>query len=242
MIKNAVVIYSGGADSTVILHHCLKIYEKIYCLTFDYKQRHSVEIIKASNYIKTLRTKEDGSIADHRVIDLSFYGDLASTSALTNKKIDVPKMKDVIGDPQNKSYCPNRNMVLLSIAAAYAESVEARDVFYGATAVDDLSGYWDCTKPFLKLINDTLGLNRRNNIKINAPLIEMTKKEIIEYGVRLGVDFSNTYTCYNGEQKGCGVCPSCSARIKGFIDAKIIDPLEYKIEIDWKKYNCKPII
>jgi len=242
MSNNAVVIYSGGADSTVILHHCLELYDNVYCLTFDYNQRHSIEIERAKKYISVLQQKHSQKNIDHRVLDLSFYGDLACTSALTNKKIDVPKMKDVIGDPQNKSYCPNRNMVLLSIAAAYAESVNAGNVYYGATAVDDLSGYWDCTKPFLKQINDILGLNRRNNISINAPLIEMSKKEIINRGVHLGVDFSKTYTCYNGEVKGCGVCPSCSARIKGFIDSNYIDPLEYSVTIDWKKYNCKAIL
>jgi len=224
------------------LHHCLNNFDKVYCLTFDYNQRHRAEIEKALSYTKHLGVGEESKIHEHRVLDLSFYGNLASSSALTNLDINVPKMREVIGDPQNKSYCPNRNMVLLSIAAAYAESIESVAVFYGATAIDDLSGYWDCTKPFLKQLNDLLGLNRRNNIQIQAPLIEMSKKEIIEYGVKLGVDFSKTYTCYNGKEKACGVCPSCSARIKGFIDAKYIDPIEYEIEIDWKKFNCQPII
>lgn len=233
--KHAVVIYSGGADSTVILHHCLKKHDVVSALTFDYNQRHRAEIDRAVVYAK------DKNIA-HIVVDLSFYGKLASSSSLTNDTIDVPKMKDVIGDPQNTAYCPNRNMVMLSIAAAYAESIGATDVFYGATAVDDLSGYFDCTKIFLESLNNVLALNRRNTITIHAPLIEMSKKDIIKYGIELGVDFSKTLTCYNGNDIACGTCPSCSARLKGFIDAGHIDPVQYNLTIDWQKYNCKPII
>lgn len=232
MSKRAVTIYSGGADSTVILHHCIKQYDKVYALTFDYNQRHKTEIIKATEY-----TKSKNII--HKVIDLSFYGELASSSALTNASIDVPKMKDVIGDPQNAAYCPNRNMVMLSIAVAYAESISSNDVFYGAAAVDNLSGYFDCTEVFLDTLNSALALNRRNTIKIHAPLITMSKKEIIHYGIELGVDFGKTLTCYNGTDIACGECPSCSARIKGFLDSGYIDPLPYSRSINWRE--CKTI-
>jgi len=231
-MSKAVVIYSGGADSTVILHHCLKYHNEVYALTFDYKQRHRIEIDRAVEYTK------DKKIT-HTVIDLGFYSELANSSALTNTEIDVPKMKDVIGDPQNAAYCPNRNMVMLSIAAAYAESVQANDVYYGAAAVDNLSGYFDCTDIFLETLNSALALNRRNTIKIHAPLITMSKKEIIHYGIELGVDFNKTLTCYNGGDIACGECPSCSARIKGFLDSGYKDPLIYNRDINWKE--CKEI-
>jgi 7-cyano-7-deazaguanine synthase len=232
MSKRAVTIYSGGADSTVILHHCMKQYDEVYALTFNYNQRHKAEIDRAIEYTKCKNIT-------HKIVDLSFYSTLANSSALTNLSIDVPKMKDVIGDPQNAAYCPNRNMVMLSIAAAYAESVEANDIYYGAAAVDNLSGYFDCTEIFLETLNNALALNRRNIIKIHAPLITMSKKEIIHYGIELGVDFSKTLTCYNGTDIACGECPSCSARIKGFFDSGYIDPVPYNRTINWKE--CKEI-
>ena len=239
MSERAVVIYSGGADSTVILHHCLKHHDETYALTFNYNQRHKKEIYVAEAYIYNYHSYHGSKLKGHKVIDLGFYGELANSSALTNAEIEVPKMKDVIGDPQNAAYCPNRNMVMLSIAAAYAESVQANNVYYGAAAVDNLSGYFDCTDIFLETLNSALALNRRNTIKIHAPLITMSKKEIIKYGIELGVDFSKTLTCYNGGDIACDVCPSCSARIKGFMDSGYKDPLIYNRDINWKE--CKDI-
>jgi 7-cyano-7-deazaguanine synthase len=240
--KKAVVVFSGGMDSTVVLYHCLKHYKEVYCLSYNYEQRHKKEIERAIDITTDIGVGTGQKIVSHIVADLSFYGQLASASALTNKSIAVPKMKDVIGHPQNAAYVPNRNMVMLSIAVGYAESVGALDVHYGAALADDTSGFWDACSSFLEIYNKTLSLNRLNTIQVHAPLIKMSKKEIIKYGIELGVNLSKTLTCYSGEEKNCGICPSCSARIKGFIEAGIIDPLEYSIEIDWKKYNCKPII
>lgn len=240
--NKAVVVFSGGMDSTVVLYHCLQQHEEVYCLTYDYNQRHREEINKAVDITTDIGVGEGQRIKEHRVVDLGFYGQLASASALTNSNINVPKMKEVIGHPQNAAYVPNRNMVMLSIAVGYAESVNARDVYYGAALADDTSGFWDACSSFLKIYNETLALNRLNTIQVKAPLIEMSKKNIINYGIKLGADLSKTLTCYSGKDKNCGECPSCSARIKGFIDAGFIDPLEYSVNIDWKKYNCEPII
>lgn len=238
-MSKCVVIFSGGADSTVILHHAIKNFNKVYCLTYNYNQRHKLEIEKAINYTADLGVGEGQKIEQHIVVDLTFYAKLASASALTNSSINVPKMKDVIGHPQNQTYVPNRNTIMISIAAGYAESIGASDVFYGAALADDTSGFWDCTTEYLNRVNLLLSLNRKNTIKVNAPLIKMTKQEIIEYGVSLGADFSKTLTCYNGETISCGQCPSCSARIAGFLSTKkYIDPLPYKIEIPWKEYGC----
>ena len=241
-MSKCVVIYSGGADSTVILHHAVKSYDAVYCLTYNYNQRHKLEIDKALNYTSDLGVGEGQLVQQHTVVDLGFYASLANASALTNPDIEVPKMKDVIGQAQTLAYVPNRNTVILSIAAGYAESIGAETILYGAALADDTSGFWDCTKNYLELFNSVLALNRKNTIQVQAPLISMSKKEIIQYGVELGVDFSKTLTCYNGGEVACGTCPACTARIKGFIDAKLIDPVPYAIKIDWQKYGCQPIM
>jgi 7-cyano-7-deazaguanine synthase len=241
-MSKCVVIFSGGADSTVILHHAIKNFDKVYCLTYNYNQRHKLEIEKAINYTADLGVGEGQKIEQHIIVDLTFYAKLADSSALTNSNIEVPKMRDVIGEAQNKSHVPNRNMTMLSIAAAYAESRECDTVLYGAALVDDTSGHWDGTGEFLKRINDCLSLNRLHKIQVQAPLIKMTKEEIFKYGIELGADFSKTLTCYNGEEVGCGTCPACSSRIQGWIMAKLIDPVKYAVHIDWNAYGCKPIM
>ena len=241
-MSKCVVIFSGGLDSTVLLHYCMTKFEEVYCLTYNYNQRHKIEIDRAVNYTTDLGVGEGSKIAQHRVVDLTFYAQLANSSALTNPDIDVPKMKDVIGHPQNAAHVPNRNMTMLSIAAAYAEAIEANDVYYGAALIDDISGHWDGTKEFLNLLNTTLALNRKNKIRVSAPLMVKTKAEIIQWGLELGVDFSKTHTCYQGEEVACGTCPACASRIQGFLDAKLIDPILYAKEIPWQSFNCKPII
>lgn len=241
-MSKCVVIYSGGMDSTVILHHAIKNYDEVYCLTYNYNQRHKLEIDKALDYTTELGVGEDQKIRQHTVVDLGFYAKLATASALTNSSINVPKMKEVIGEAQTLAYVPNRNMVMLSIAAGYAESIGSETILYGAALADDTGGYWDCTTEFLNLYNTILALNRKNKIIVQAPLIKMSKSEIIKYGLELGVDFAKTLTCYNGYEQGCGECPACAARIKGFIGLHLIDPVPYSKDIPWQAYNCKPIM
>lgn len=239
--KNCVLLYSGGMDSMVLLHQALQIYDNIYILSFDYNQRHRKEIVLAKEYIEHINSPVTNKIKDYNVVNLGFYSELASTSSLTNKNIDVPKMKDIIGHPQSVTYVPNRNMVMLSIAVGYAESVKAEDVLTAVVALDNLSGYWDTTPEFVNNFNNTIHLNRLNNITIQSPLVNMNKEDIIKEGIKLNVDFSKSWTCYEGLDKACGVCPSCSGRLSGFIKAGYIDPIEYQIPIDWAKHNCKDI-
>ena len=241
-MSKCVVIFSGGLDSTVLLHYCLTKFDEVYCLTYNYNQRHKIEIDKAINYTADLGVGADQKVAQHTVVDLTFYAQLANSSALTNPDIEVPKMKDVIGHPQNTAHVPNRNMTMLSIAAAYAEAIEAKDVYYGAALIDDISGHWDGTKEFLNLLNTTLALNRKQAVRVSAPLMVKSKAEIIQWGLELGVDFSKTHTCYAGEETACGTCPACASRIQGFLDAHLIDPIPYAKEIPWQSFNCKPII
>jgi 7-cyano-7-deazaguanine synthase len=241
-LSSCVVLFSGGMDSTVVLHHAIKNFKNINTISFDYGQRHRRELGLAQDYVYELNCKNTTeTLIFHTTLDVRFLGNLLSSSSITNLNIPVPKMKEVIGDPQTTAYVPNRNMMFLSIAASIAESRNASTILYGAAKADDTSGFWDCTQEFRTLINQILSLNRRNQIKIEAPLIDKSKKEIIEYGIDLEVNFSKTHTCYVGNSQACGECPSCAARIAGFIQAKKIDPVKYSREIDWKKYNCNLI-
>jgi 7-cyano-7-deazaguanine synthase len=235
-MKKCVIPISGGLDSTVILHHAVDLKYEIYTVSFDYGQRHlDAEMECAISQVGT-------NAKSHKILDLSFFKQIVTTSALTNHNIDVAKTKDVLGDPQTVNYVPNRNMMMLSICTAYAESVGADTVFHGAALVDSQAGYWDGSVEFLEKINDINSLNRRDRVVIKAPLISKSKQEIIELGLSLNVDFSRTWTCYEGKEHACGECPACSSRIKGFIDAGYIDPLPYNRDIPWDKYACKKII
>lgn len=236
-MKKCVIPISGGLDSTVILHHAKKNlkFEEIHCISFNYGQRHVRELECADYQCKEIDVK------DHKVLDISFIKDIVTTSSLTNTDIDVAKTKDVLGDPQTVNYVPFRNMMLLSICCAYAESVGASTVFHGAALVDSQAGYWDGSKEFLHNINDVISLNRRDRVSIEAPLISMSKKEIIELGIELHVNFAETHTCYSGNKVADASNPASSSRIQGFIKAGYIDPVKYKQNIPWKDYTCTKI-
>lgn len=236
-MKKCVIPISGGLDSTVILHHAKKNlkFDEIYCVSFNYGQRHVRELECANYQCKEIDVKE------HKVLDISFVKDIVTTSSLTNTDIDVAKTKDVLGDPQTVNYVPFRNMMLLSICCAYAESVGASTVFHGAALVDSQAGYWDGSKEFLDSINQVIDLNRRDRVIIEAPLINMSKKEIIELGIELHVNFAETHTCYSGNKVADASNPASSSRIQGFIKAGYIDPVKYKQKIPWKDYTCTKI-
>ena len=229
-MSKCVLCYSGGMDSTVLLYHAARIHSEVHALSFVYGQRH----LKEHEYAQRNISKFSKGV-HHRVIDVSFFKDVASISALTNNDIDVAKAKDVMGDPQTVNYVPFRNLMLLSIACAAAETVGADTVYHGAAQADSVAGYWDGSSQFIDAINQVNLLNRRNKIKIEAPLLKMSKEEIIKYGVELGVSFGDTWTCYEGKEQACGTCTACSLRLKGFIDAKMQDPTPYAKHIPWDK-------
>ena len=220
----AIVPVSGGIDSSVILAYARSKHTQVFPITFDYNQRH----------IKELLCAKSQSGDDFKRVSLSFFKDIASISSLTNDNIDVAKTKDVLGDAQTVNYVPFRNQMMLSIACAYAESVGANTVYHGAALIDSQAGYWDGSIEFLDSINNLIALNRKNKINIEAPLIDKTKREIILMGAELDIDYSKTWTCYEGKSKACGYCTACSSRIKGFLDAGIKDPLQYeRNDIPW---------
>ena len=239
MKKNKIVVpVSGGMDSTVLLYKAIETVgnENVFALTFDYSQRHKKELIYAHNLV----VKNNIS---RKLVDVSFIRELAPTSSLTNDDIDTPDIREMAGEAQPKSYVPNRNMMFLSIAASYAEAVGANLIYHGATKIDSLAGYWDASPEFIPAINNILSLNRQTRIFIEAPLIKMDKTDIINEGIRLRVKFSETYTCYSGDDLADANSPSSALRIKGFANAGYIDPQPYKQDLTsvWEKYKCRKI-
>ena len=224
----AVVLLSGGLDSTTILAIAKREGFDLFALTFDYGQRHHVELERARDIAKHF-----GAV-DHQIIkiDLRQFGG----SALTDS-IEVPTGRDqeemVSSIPV--TYVPARNTIFLSFCLAYAEIKEASDIFIGVNAID-YSGYPDCRPEFITAF-ETLanlatkaGVEGKSKIKIHTPLIELSKAKIIQKGLELGVDYAMTHSCYKpGEEgKSCGVCDSCQLRLKGFQEAGVEDPIIYK--------------
>lgn len=234
-MKKCVVPVSGGLDSTVILHWVASEGHEVHAVSFNYGQRHFEREMQCA-----LQSCEAVS-KSHKVINLDFFKDIVNSSSLVNDEIDVAKTRDVLGDPQTVNYVPNRNMMMLSICTAYAESIGAEQVYHGSALVDSQAGYWDGSIEFINAINKVNELNRRDRVEIVAPLITKSKKDIIELGMNLNVDFKKTWTCYEGKDKACGECPACSSRIQGFIDAGYKDPVEYSRAIPWDQYNVKEI-
>ncbi len=221
----AVVLLSGGLDSSTLLHHVDRELERgpLYTLSFDYGQRHARELECASEQAQI------AGVAEHRTVDMRFLGDLLkSATSLTAGGQPVPDLAELDEKQreQPSTYVPNRNVILLSLAAAYAETLGAADVFYGAQQQDEY-GYWDCTAAFIDRMNATLSLNRRNPVNVSAPFIHWGKADILRLGLELGVDYSLTWSCYRGADVACGTCPTCVERLKAFEAAGVSDPIAY---------------
>jgi len=228
-MSGVILSFSGGADSTVLLHLASKQFKHVHAVSFDYGQRHIKELCYAEQQLSLL-----DNITQYDILSLPFINQY-KTSALTNSDINVPKTTQIIGDPQSAAYIPNRNMTFLSILIGIAEDRDIGTVWYGAAQADSVAGFYDGSPEFLAAINNVTSLNRRNKIRIEAPLIDKSKKEIIKLGLELGVDFGHTWTCYEGVDKACGECTACSLRLQGFIQAGVRDPLEYSKVIPWEK-------
>lgn len=233
MSEKCIVPISGGIDSTVILHWAASENQEIHAVSFDYGQRHCDKEMSCA-----ISPANINICKSYKRIKLDFFKDIVNSSSLLNDDINVAKTRDVLGDPQTVNYVPNRNMMMLSICTAYAESIGASKVYHGAALVDSQAGFWDGSIEFLRAINAVNSLNRRGRVEIVAPLITKSKQDIIQLGVNVGVDFKQTWTCYEGKDQACGECTACSSRIKGFVDAGYIDPIVYNKNIPWGKYNC----
>ncbi|MGO8988188.1 MAG: 7-cyano-7-deazaguanine synthase QueC [bacterium] len=228
MRKKAVVLSSGGLDSTTAMAVAKAEGYEIYSLTFNYGQRHASELEAAKKVAETFAVKE------HLILDLDL-GKIGG-SALTADDIGVPKARSAkkMKEEIPVTYVPARNTIFLSYALAWAEVLGASDIFVGVNAID-YSGYPDCRPEYIRAFENMAHLalkatvEGKMRIRIQTPLIHMTKAEIIRKGVELGVDYGLTHSCYDPspEGKACGQCDSCFLRKKGFREAGIPDPAAY---------------
>ncbi|HBC89740.1 MAG TPA: 7-cyano-7-deazaguanine synthase QueC [Lentisphaeria bacterium] len=223
MKKKAVVLLSGGLDSATILAYAVKKGFECYAISFDYGQRHRLELRAAGRVARHFHAAHHFTVK----IDLRKWGG----SALTSSKIKVPKSGIHRGIPV--TYVPARNTIFLSFAVAWAETIGAKDIFIGVNSLD-YSGYPDCRPQFIKAFAKCANLGTKAGdegwkFKIHTPLQKLTKAQIIRLGTKLGVDYSLTNSCYDPDSKGraCGKCDSCRLRRKGFTEAGIKDPTLY---------------
>lgn len=232
IMKKAVSLVSGGADSATVLAMMEKMNYEIYAISFNYSQRNNVELEKVKQLVNNYNIKQ------HKIvnIDLRNFGG----SALTDNDIEVPKYKDH-SELQNDlysnhlsipvTYVPARNTIFLSYALGFSEIIGAFDIFIGIHATDS-ANYPDCRLEYLAAFNNlatAVGVSGKQ-ITIHAPLINMSKGEIIKAGLELGVDYSKTISCYDPSDDGlsCGTCLSCLTRLKAFEENNVTDPANYK--------------
>ena len=223
-MSKAIVLLSGGLDSTTVLAIAKAHDFECYALSFDYGQKQRSELESAKTIAK------QSKVVEHRIMKISL-ADIGG-SALTDEKIDVPKYSESNEIPV--TYVPARNTIFLSFALAWAEVIDCQKIYIGVNALD-YSGYPDCRPEFIKAFEDMANLATKQSvegekIEIKTPLISMTKAEIIQKGLSLGVDYSQTISCYlaNSNGEACGECDACVLRINGFNNANIKDPTFYQ--------------
>jgi 7-cyano-7-deazaguanine synthase len=222
--KKAVVLVSGGLDSATVLAMARAQHYGAYALSFDYGQRHRAELQAASRVATALGAVE------HKTITLDLAG--IGGSALTDVAIAVPEQA---GEGIPATYVPARNTVFLALALGWAEVIAAQDIFIGVNAVD-YSGYPDCRPEFIAAFERTANLATKAGVEgrpfhIHTPLIQLSKSQIIQAGLRLGVDYAMTVSCYQADEQGraCGRCDSCRLRRVGFAAAGVADPTRYVV-------------
>ena len=217
-MAKAVLILSGGLDSTTLMYDLLNKGIEVHAISFFYGQKHSKEL-------ECAHTLCDKLGVPHKIIDLEVLNDLAP-SALTRSDIDVPEGQ-YDSDNMKATVVPNRNMVMLALATTYAISIGANYVAYGAHAGDHTI-YPDCRPKFVKYMTDAIASCDWSKVELLVPYLYMTKGEIVKVGLSLGVDYSSTWTCYKGGDKACGKCGSCTERLEAFAFANAVDPIEYE--------------
>jgi 7-cyano-7-deazaguanine synthase len=217
MKKTALVLLSGGQDSTTCLFWARKKFDRVEAVSFDYGQRHRIELKSAAKIAKLAAVK-------HAVITIKEY-EAIKNSALLDRKINLHG-KHRANRKLPATFVPGRNILFLTIAAALAHAKSIHDLVIGVSQVD-YSGYPDCREGFIKSMQKSLALGMDYGIKIHTPLLHKTKKQIVLLAKKLGVlDYmKHTHTCYRGTKKPCGTCPACRLRAKGFEDAGFLDAI-----------------
>ncbi len=218
MKENVVVVYSGGMDSFTLLHRVAAQPNDVFALSFDYGQRHAKELTVAAEVCEELGVH-------HKIVDISSIHSLIGGSALTSD-IAVPE-----GHYEEASMkltvVPNRNMIMLSLAVGYAVSLGANKVYYGAHSGDHAI-YPDCRPEFVERMNDVCKIANYEEVSIVTPYLDQSKIEILADGIQMKLDYTKTWTCYNGRETSCGKCGACQERLEAFEQNGIIDPLPYE--------------
>lgn len=218
-MKKAVVIISGGMDSSTLLYQVNRDFDEVFALSFDYGQRHKKELgyaAKTCTYIGV----------PHKIVDLSNINELLQGSSLTTPGMDVPEGH--YAEPSMKqTVVPNRNMIMLSLALGYAISIGAKDVFYGAHAGDHAI-YPDCRPVFVHAMQTAANVCHFEPVELHCPFQNMDKGDIAILGQELGVRYDLTWTCYKGGEKACGKCGACRERLEAFEKAGMDDPVPYE--------------
>ncbi|MBG23348.1 MAG: 7-cyano-7-deazaguanine synthase QueC [Idiomarinaceae bacterium] len=218
-MAKVVVIYSGGMDSFTVLHRALRDGHEVYALSFNYGQRHVKELEVARKVTNALNVP-------HKVVDITAINELIANSSLTSNTTDIPEGHYEEASMQS-TVVPNRNMILLSLAIGYAVSIGAEAVYYGAHSGDHAI-YPDCRPEFVQRMNEVSKIANYEPVEIAVPYLANDKAEILRDGLAMGLDYSNTWTCYNGREKACGKCGACVERLEAFAANNATDPLSYE--------------
>ena len=218
MAQKVVVIYSGGMDSFTVLNKAVRDGFEVYALSFNYGQRHKKELDYAANVCRELNIP-------HKVVDISAINQLIGGSSLTSD-LEVPE-GHYEQESMKQTVVPNRNMILLSMAVGYAVSIEASKVYYGAHSGDHAI-YPDCRPEFVHKMNDVSAIANYEPVEIVCPYLDVSKIAILTDGLKMGLDYGKTWTCYNGREKACGKCGACQERLEAFELNQQTDPLEYE--------------
>lgn len=216
--NKVVVIYSGGMDSFTVLNRAIKDGFDVYAVSFHYGQRHHRELEAARQVCEQLQIP-------HKVVDIRAINTLLAGSSLTDD-IDIPEGQ-YANSNMTSTVVPNRNMILLSLAIGYAVSIGAQKVYYGAHSGDH-EIYPDCRPEFVEAMNHVSQIANYEAVDIHSPYLHQSKADILADGISMGLDYSRTWTCYNGRQKACGKCSACQERLAAFASQGISDPLEYE--------------
>ena len=218
-MAQVIVVYSGGMDSFTLINKAIKDGHEVKAISFDYGQKHKKELLFAKNFCEILRI-------EHEIVDITSIRNLLKGSALTDN-IAIPQ-GGYADNSMKLTIVPNRNMILISMAIGYAVSSQASEVWFGAHAGDHAI-YPDCRPEFVEKMNALALISDYKPIGVKAPFLNLSKSEILLKGIEMNLDYSKTWTCYEGKDLACGLCGSCNERLEAFKENELDDPLKYRV-------------